>query len=41
LTDHIQPKDEGGSDARENLQRLCRACHKCKTDEDKSKARPL
>jgi 5-methylcytosine-specific restriction protein A len=38
LTDHITPKDEGGSDARENLQRLCRACHKRKTDEDKARA---
>jgi 5-methylcytosine-specific restriction protein A len=38
LTDHIVPKDERGSDERANLQRLCRACHKRKTDEDKSRA---
>jgi len=29
--DHIVPKARGGTDDRENLQRLCRACHARKT----------
>lgn len=29
--DHIRPKANGGSDARENLQGLCRSCHRRKT----------
>ena len=32
--DHIVPKVEGGSDAEENLQPLCRACHLKKTARD-------
>jgi 5-methylcytosine-specific restriction protein A len=30
-TDHIIPKRRGGTDARENLQSLCWACHSIKT----------
>lgn len=35
--DHIVPKAEGGSDADENLQTLCRACHQAKTDREKAR----
>ena len=29
--DHIRPKSKGGADSLENLQALCRDCHKAKT----------
>lgn len=35
--DHIKPKAEGGTDDDENLQTLCRACHKTKTDAEKAR----
>ena len=35
--DHIIPKAEGGSDEDENLQTLCRSCHKQKTDAEKAR----
>lgn len=33
--DHILPKRKGGTDARSNLQGLCRSCHSKKTQEEK------
>ena len=30
--DHIEPLHLGGSDAEDNLQSLCRACHRAKTE---------
>lgn len=33
--DHIKPKAQGGSDDIENLQSLCRACHRKKTSKEK------
>ena len=33
--DHIVPKSQGGTDARENLQALCHADHSRKTNRDK------
>ena len=35
--DHIIPKAEGGTDADDNLQTLCRSCHKAKTDAEKAR----
>ena len=35
--DHIIPKAEGGTDEDDNLQTLCRACHKQKTDAEKAR----
>lgn len=35
--DHIIPKAEGGTDDDENLQTLCRSCHKSKTDAEKAR----
>lgn len=35
--DHIVPKAEGGTDDDDNLQTLCRACHKGKTDAEKAR----
>lgn len=32
--DHTVPKAEGGTDARSNLQGLCKPCHKAKTAEE-------
>lgn len=37
--DHIVPKAEGGTDDDENLQTLCRPCHKAKTDTEKNRGR--
>ena len=37
--DHIVPKAEGGTDADENLQTLCRSCHTAKTDREKNRGR--
>ena len=37
--DHIVPKVDGGTDADENLQTLCRACHTAKTDREKNRGR--
>lgn len=34
--DHIIPKSQGGTDARENLQLLCPTCHRRKTIADGS-----
>lgn len=31
MVDHITPKARGGTDAEENLQAICRACHAAKT----------
>jgi 5-methylcytosine-specific restriction protein A len=33
--DHVTPKAKGGTDADENLQALCKACHKLKTLRDR------
>jgi 5-methylcytosine-specific restriction endonuclease McrA len=30
--DHIEPLHRGGSDAEDNLQSLCKACHRSKSD---------
>jgi hypothetical protein len=35
--DHIQPKNQGGSDDRANLQGLCRHCHSAKTAKESSR----
>ncbi len=35
--DHIIPKAEGGTDDDDNLQTLCRTCHKAKTDDEKAR----
>lgn len=32
--DHITPKAQGGTDAQDNLQALCRPCHKDKTAQE-------
>lgn len=37
--DHIVPKAEGGTDADENLQAICKACHKRKTENESRRAR--
>ncbi|AYP29032.1 HNH endonuclease [Marinobacter phage AS1] len=37
--DHIVPKAEGGTDADENLQAICKRCHKLKTEEESRRAR--
>lgn len=37
--DHITPKSRGGSDDVSNLQLLCRACHKTKTQHEAAEAR--
>ena len=37
--DHIVPKAEGGTDADENLQAICKACHKLKTENESKRAR--
>lgn len=37
--DHITPKGEGGTDADNNLQAICLACHKVKTSEEAIRAR--
>jgi 5-methylcytosine-specific restriction protein A len=29
--DHIKPKEQGGTDSHANLQSICKACHKAKT----------
>lgn len=36
--DHIRPKQEGGTDRRENLQPICHQCHKTKTEEEAARA---
>lgn len=33
--DHIMPKAQGGTDAMDNLQGLCRACHTAKTQKER------
>lgn len=37
--DHIKPKFEGGDDADENLQSLCKPCHDAKTASENRRAR--
>lgn len=37
--DHIVPKAEGGTDADENLQAICKPCHKWKTENESKRAR--
>ena len=37
--DHIIPKTEGGTDAENNLQAICTACHKAKTGREAAKGR--
>ena len=37
--DHIVPKAEGGTDADENLQAICKPCHKLKTESESKRAR--
>jgi 5-methylcytosine-specific restriction protein A len=37
--DHIQAKELGGSDAEENLQSICSACHQTKTSAEALSAR--
>lgn len=32
--DHIKPKAQGGTDALDNLQSLCKACHRAKTAQE-------
>ncbi|NYZ69789.1 HNH endonuclease [Endozoicomonas sp. SM1973] len=39
IVDHIKPKSQGGDDALENLQAICRACHQKKTDQEKNHRR--
>ena len=36
--DHVVPKFEGGTDDLGNLQGICRACHKLKTDAESRRA---
>ena len=36
--DHIIPKADGGTDDDENLQAICRECHKVKTQQEAAKA---
>jgi 5-methylcytosine-specific restriction endonuclease McrA len=40
-TDHIVPLAHGGKDTPENRQRLCKKCHKLKTDEDFKRYRKI
>lgn len=37
--DHVVPKFEGGSDADDNLQAICKSCHDAKTAEEAKRAR--
>ncbi len=37
--DHVVPLEDGGSDADENLQTLCRSCHGRKTSAEQRKKR--
>lgn len=37
--DHIVPKAEGGTDEDENLQAICKRCHKLKTEAESLRAR--
>lgn len=39
--DHIQRKEDGGTDDETNLQSLCRPCHKAKTQEEKKAGLPV
>lgn len=39
LVDHIVPLAEGGTDARENLQALCKRCHNIKTAAESARSR--
>ncbi len=39
--DHIIPKAEGGTDDESNLQSVCVACHRAKTDREKLRGRGL
>lgn len=39
--DHITPKAQGGDDSMDNLQALCRACHKAKTLSERCKKETL
>lgn len=36
--DHITPKAEGGTDAHDNLQLICGACHDAKTQQEAARA---
>lgn len=37
--DHIVPRAEGGTDGDENLQAICKTCHKLKTENESKRAR--
>lgn len=37
--DHIVPKAEGGTDSHDNLQAICTACHREKTQQEATRAR--
>lgn len=37
--DHTIPKAEGGTDADENLQAICKSCHQAKTADESRRAR--
>lgn len=39
FVDHIIPKAEGGTDADDNLQTLCRVCHNAKTGRESARGR--
>jgi 5-methylcytosine-specific restriction protein A len=41
IVDHKTPKFEGGTDDEANLQAICQACHKAKTDAESLRARGL
>ncbi len=37
--DHIVPKAEGGTDDDDNLEAICKSCHKLKTQEESKRGR--
>ncbi|WP_202802770.1 HNH endonuclease signature motif containing protein [Halomonas smyrnensis] len=39
VVDHIVNKAEGGSDSPDNLEALCRLCHKAKTQQEAQRGR--